>query len=412
MSSPEQGALSSSGSGGSAPVPDGGSGVPLTRRQLRELAAAQEAAEQAGQARVQDQAQAEGTAAPGVQRTPMRAPQTQPSVPSASSPMAAQAPQARAQVPAEPPVVLSRRELRERAAALANTQSAAPSRVAASRPVPVVQPPAVTGAIRALDETGQLTPVRPVSAARSEPAISTDRIPGVEPEQNAKPAAPVRVARAEAAAPVASTASPAAEDETPGFSRVGVRESIAQVQAQSEPRVYPHAGATPGSATPLGQRTPLSTMPGAAAATAATWAPVSASTAPVTPAATAPIAPAAQAEVATQEVRAQERADEASDEAVIPQWGTVLGADDPAQEQQGFGFAPVPVAREQDYDDDDDSENWLRYTPLQYLVLIVLGLILGGLVWQLLNSTSQSGSDESASSMSHERVIETDESYV
>lgn len=408
-----------------APVPEVGAGAPLTRRQLRELAQAQQAAEQeAQQSSQRDKAE----------------PRTE----TASAPEATRSAQPVAPTkPAKPARPLSRRELRERAAAEAAeravaeqvTESVAPSKSSGVRPVPAVQPPAATGAIRALDETGQLTPVRRVTVATGKSATPAHQVPGLEPAQKLQQAR-----QRQPAAP----------------NRVGVRESLAQVEAAESPRVYPQSGATPTPAMPTGQHTPLASGPAAIGA----WAPVSNSpdeqvAAQNSPAARgeagsassgrglpAPVAvtavptdswsagswqpvTAAQQQEQTTGPSPQSAASSSAtsaaetehDPPAIPQWGSVLSGsaerNSTLNAAQNFGPAPVVPPREEPADNEEEEPGgWLRYTPLQFLVLIVLGLVLGGLVWQLLNVTSGPEAEQAQSAPSQVQVIEFEQSYV
>ncbi len=406
-----------------APAADSsGSGAPLTRRQLRELAEAQAASEAAAQV-TQAEKWAAASAASGTV-TP-------------AAPRQAESPQA------ESP--LSRRELRERAVAAQraaeaqNTQTVAPSQVGAIRPVPAVQPPAATGAIRALDQTGQLTPVRRVSMTSNQ---------GQGQGQGQGQASVPRM--------VPSPAQPIQSAPGGDFSRVGVRESLAQVQAEATPRVYPGSGVTPKPAVPTGQRTALSSNP----ATENVWAQVSqgaprqapAAVAPVSPTAPAnapasaaatswsasgwqPVAPAQAAASTPSAVTSRSASAPAAAAPVasasgvasaegaqdygpgVPAWGAVSGAE-PNAGAPNFGPAPVapPQADPRNFDADDDfddeSDSWLKYTPLQFLVLIVLGLVLGGLVWQLLNATGSSSANEAQAATSQVQVDNFEQSDV
>lgn len=87
---------------------------------------------------------------------------------------------------------------------------------------------------------------------------------------------------------------------------------------------------------------------------------------------------------------------EGEDEAV-PQWAAVGGSAQQGQQQGVFAPVGTPPRAVADDDVDEDPDSWRRYTPLQYLVLIVLGLILGGVVWQLLNSGTDSAGAQTAS---------------
>ena len=55
------------------------------------------------------------------------------------------------------------------------------------------------------------------------------------------------------------------------------------------------------------------------------------------------------------------------------------------------------VPEDDGLDEDDAEESWLTYTPLQYLILVVVGLVLGAIVWQLMSASGETADALSAS---------------
>ncbi len=301
--------------------------------------------------------------------------------------------------------------------------SAADAWAARRQQAPVVAPPASTGAIRSVDETGQITPARPVR-------MPTDQIPAIAPDD-----APSRP-----------------QPEGPP-QRVGVREGAARAMSEAQPRVYPAGATPPNPAVPEGQRTPLASAPwpqsapggpgaagvaapGVAGAAAGTAAAAGAFGAAHAPAPTAPAAPSGW------------RPDTAPAQPVAPQqpaqpaqpvsWNASGQAQWPAMNQQApsapseqptqlhaavpsdadepevpfapawpsLGLAAQPAAspgavrdvpEDDGLDEDEAEESWLTYTPLQYLILVVVGLVLGAIVWQLMSASGETADALSAS---------------
>lgn len=289
------------------------------------------------------------------------------------APAAAPAPAAQAPAPAPP---LSRKQLRERAAALrAEQKSQAAESAQASQVAPAVQPPSVTGAVRALDETGQLTPVRPI-------ASTGIHVPDVEP---AEP------------------------------TRVPVRDSIARVESDGPARTSAQ-GRVPQPAAPARQQNPFSSPTSRTGASAPSVSPVS-PVAAGAPAATGPGAPSGPAwlpvnpagtgtpvgqgpAVASPPARSAGWAPTgAADDTVavppvdeefeppVPQWGAVLPVDPPRRTPAGSPLAGGP---DEAHDEDDEPSGWFGYTPLQYLLWVVIGLVLGVVIWQLIDRADDS----------------------
>lgn len=224
---------------------------------------------------------------------------------------------------------------------------------------PVVAPPAVTGAVRRIDETGRLTPAVSVAA---------DAIPVVEPEPRA----------------------PAAQPDA-GPNRIGVRDAVAKARASTAPRVYP-AGVTPFPAEP-NQPSRLGMQPGGSvraripaphqeAHPSAAGAPAAQGSPPPDPA--VPAWSHTAAEVAAPQ----------AESASVPSWDSVLGArpaDLPGSEGGVFADAePIGSAEELPAAPASD-DSWLGYTPFHYVILVVIGLVLGFVCWQLLSASSDGG---------------------
>lgn len=111
-----------------------------------------------------------------------------------------------------------------------------------ARPAPAVAPPATTGAVRTVDETGRLTPVLPLGA--------DGRVPTAAAAEPQRPGSPQPGASA---------------------SRMGVRDAVAQARGTSAAPVNPSGGVTPAAAPPVGQqRASLASAPSAQSA----WGPV------------------------------------------------------------------------------------------------------------------------------------------
>jgi len=303
-------------------------------------------------------------------QTPTRAPQQQSRLP---------------QRPVEPPSRTAQTAARaqaDRAAAQARQSQA-----------PVVAPPPVTGAVRRIDESGRLTPAV---------AVSSDGVPAVEPDPRLASAQP---------------------------NRVGVRDAVAKAQENTAPRVYP-AGTTPypaepnqpsrlnsQPARPSAPRTPVphgSAPHGSAAPTvqaphqqapAQGWSPMAAGQAPAGAGQGAPLgqqpAPARPSEsVQPQPTAPAPRsfapAAEPQAETGVPSWDAVLGGGAEPPVADASPFSPVaspeqPV--EETADEPVSSDSWLGYTPFHYVILVVIGLVLGFVCWQLLSATSDSGAE-------------------
>ncbi|GHG50429.1 hypothetical protein GCM10011331_13080 [Flavimobilis marinus] len=395
--------------------------APLTRRQLRELALAQEREMERLHARAQhgnapssaggatpDHSTAERSALPerAVPRPAPTArvawtptgPATSTSSPTGAVP-AVPSPEP-AGVPA-PPRSRSAEAAAARAAAVPPPShgvvrsSAADAWAARRQQAPVVAPPASTGAIRSVDATGQITAARPVR-------MPTDQIPAIAPDD--------------------AQSRPQAEPQGPP-QRVGVREGAARAMSEAQPRVYPGGATPPNPAVPEGQRTPLASAPwpqsapGAAGALGAPaapsgWRPDTAPAQPVAPQQPAqpaqpvswnaggqaqwpainPQAPSAPSEQPTElHAAVQGDADE-PDVPFAPAWPRLGLAAQPA------ATSPVRDVPEDDGTDEDDAEeSWLTYTPLQYLILVVVGLVLGAIVWQLMSASGETADALSAS---------------
>lgn len=272
-----------------------------------------------------------------------------------------------------------------------------------SRPAPTVVPPAVTGAVRTVDHTGRITPVVPVDQAGRPAAYS----------------APPRGAQPAAQAPA----------------RMGVRDAVAQASVGAPSPVNPSGGVTPQSAAPVQQqRTSLASAPSAPSA----WGPIE-DRAHSAPGAYAPFAPTAAAQPGAFTSQPPHVGTHATTGQPMP-WGPVTGAGTPAAAPQAApSFAPAvggpnaavaaggpsgpvggpgalgedapivpawgqvlgaPTVDEPDDALDDAPANEqdavLGLSWPQIIILVAVGLLLGVLVWLLLESRTPDGSAQAS----------------
>ena len=80
----------------------------------------------------------------------------------------------------------------------------------------------------------------------------------------------------------------------------------------------------------------------------------------------------------------------------MPSWDAVLGGGSSQPVAEASPFSPVaspeqPV--EEAAEEPVSSDSWLGYTPFHYVILVVIGLVLGFVCWQLLSATSDSGAE-------------------
>ncbi len=77
----------------------------------------------------------------------------------------------------------------------------------------------------------------------------------------------------------------------------------------------------------------------------------------------------------------------------MPSWDAVLGGGGEQPVADASPFSPV-VGPEQPGEEIDEepatNDSWLGYTPFHYVILVVIGLVLGFVCWQLLSATSDS----------------------
>lgn len=272
-----------------------------------------------------------------------------------------------------------------------------------SRPAPTVVPPAVTGAIRTVDDTGRITPVVPVDQAGRPAAHSV-------PPRGAQPAA-----------------------QAPA--RMGVRDAVAQASVRTPSPVNPSGGVTPQSAAPVQQqRTSLASAPSAPSA----WGPIE-DRAHSAPDAYAPFAPTAAAQPGAFTSQPPHAGTHATTGQPMP-WGPVTGAGTPAAAPQAApSFAPaaggpgaavaaggpgtpvggpgapgedapiVPVwgqvLGEPTFDEPGDAtgdapaneqDAVLALSWPQIIILVAVGLLLGVLVWLLLESRTPDSSAQAS----------------
>ncbi len=265
-----------------------------------------------------------------------------------------------------------------------------------SRPAPTVVPPAVTGAVRTVDHTGRITPVVPVDQTGRPAAYSA-------PPRDTQPAA-----------------------QAPA--RMGVRDAVAQASVGTPSPVNPSGGVTPQSAAPAQQqRTSLASAPSAPSA----WGPVE-DRAHAAPGARAPFAPTASAQPGVFTSQPPHAGTHATTGQPMP-WGPVTGAGTPAAAPQAApSFAPSaggpdsagapgapaegPAAPGEDapivpawgqvlgaptFDEPDDARDdapaheqdaVLGLSWPQIIILVAVGLLLGVLVWLLLESRTPDSS--------------------
>lgn len=302
-----------------------------------------------------------------------------------------------------------------------------------SRPAPTVVPPAVTGAMRTVDHTGRITPVVPVDQTGR-----TGAVPAAHPgaSRTMPPAGVQRAASASAPAPA----------------RMGVRDAVAQASAGSQSPVNPSGGVTPQSAAPVQtQRASLASAPSAPSA----WAPFDEAARPAA-GARGPFAPTASAQPGTFTGAAPQggASDAGTAAGRVTPWGPVTGAGTPAPSAaqqslsagapaqvgglaqagapgQAGGFAPAgapsfapgsagpagedaplvpawgqvlgdqpaegvePVLEEDVPVHEQDAVLGLSWP--QIIILVAVGLLLGVLVWLLLEArTPDTAADASA----------------
>ena len=334
---------------------------PLTRREMREreqAAAAERAAQQPG-----------GPPAPDAPSGASWAP-AQPARP---------APQ-----PAPPP---SRRTLRETAPA--PDFSAPPS---------VVRPPAASGGMRGLDETGRLTPVqetaervtiRPPAPTPAVPTRTSSRPPaGVQrpgasgPVRPATPAGgsfPSGSGRTPAPAPAPPTPPPA----TPPFGASG--------QPQ---RMSAFAGSTGSTTAP----SPAEASPSPWGATQVQPAAQVPPVAPARPAAPEP-APAEPSASLPWSAITSGDAPEPARPAPSPFGTTAAAAAPAAAEGDLFPRTQARAAEEHEEDDAHEEARGPSYTWLHYLILVAVAFVLGLLVWELISRDSSAPSTDAAATV-------------
>ena len=360
---------------------------------------------------------AAGAPAPGA---PVRPPVQRPAAAEAPAPRGVRAPVQQRQAPVAAPQPQQQRPLPQRpveppsrsAQAAARTQAERAAAQARPQQAPVVAPPPVTGAVRRIDGTGRLTPAV---------AVSSGGVPVVEPDPRAASGQP---------------------------SRVGVRDAVAKAQQNTAPRVYP-AGTTPypaepnqpsrlssqtarpaGRATPApyGSVAPAAQVParqapvqqapaqaraqqgwapaaagqpaagaGQQAAPGPQFAPVQAATPGHQPAPAQPAAPAQPSAVgysaAAPLPASFQPAAGSDDEPGVPSWDAVLGGGSSQPVADASPFSPVAAPEQPGEEIDEEpvtNDSWLGYTPFHYVILVVIGLVLGFVCWQLLSATSDS----------------------
>jgi hypothetical protein len=327
---------------------------PLTRREIREReqAAAAERAAQGGSA----------------------------SQPTASSgrPGGGQGPVAPAR-PADPPP--SRRALRE---------STGPTEQAAQPTV--VRPPAASGGMRGLDETGRLTPVRETAERHTIRPPATAPSPAGPNRTSARPAAGwQRPTAPGASGPVRPpTPAPGAFGPPSGGVRgqdpAGPARTTASPASPDQPQRTSAFGGPAGA--PAAPRTDAPSPWGAGRADA----PTSRQSAPAP--APAPAPPAAEPSgpdlpwAAITSGSAPERASGGSaDRASAPAspFPTTSAAPGAHPAEPGDDLFPRVAQRAEPEEEVDDSPRGPSYTWLHYLVLVAVAFVLGLLVWELIS---------------------------
>ena len=350
---------------------------------------------------------------------------------------------------------LTRREIRERelaaaaAAGAAGAQPAAPSpaQPALATPAPSrrsmhaappqpavgaqVRPPATTGGMRALDETGRLTPVQrptggPVPVAPASPAAAPTRTssrmpaPGTTPPQQA--AFPRRAAAPESAPRFGGPAVPSFGQ--PPTSAAPPAQAAQAPSSPFEPSTRSSRFATPPAepASPFGQQarpeptpapfgqtsaaperptlgSPFGTVSAPSAAT-----PSSAGLAPAPAPAPSPWGGSAGAEAAPAATPA------------APAWGSITGpgaataGDGPVRPGSLPPSRPQPspfdsfVAADQPVharaaaaqQEDEDEYRPSSYTWLHYIILVVVAFVLGLLLWRFVAGDGPSFATDAA----------------
>ncbi|MET3975446.1 hypothetical protein [Cellulosimicrobium sp. 4261] len=234
----------------------------------------------------------------------------------------------------------------------------------------VVRPPAASGGMRGLDETGRLTPVqetaervaiRPPAPTPVVPTRTSSRPPAGAPRPSV-PGAPGPVRPATPSAPVGGLGAGAARPEPTQPPRLS---------AFSAPPTSPAPPGTPapapapspwgGTPAPAPERTPAPAPPAEAAGAALPWSAITAGSAPE---------PASAA----------------------PQTSPFGGVRETAPAPAGGSDELFPRVRgraaEPEESDDDDLEDERRgpsYTWLHYLILVAVAFVLGLLVWTLVS---------------------------
>lgn len=242
----------------------------------------------------------------------------------------------------------------------------------------VVRPPAASGGMRGLDETGRLTPVQetaervairppaptPVVPTRtsSRPPASTPRppVPGASgPVRPPAPAAPV--GGFGGATPVPRVAAPEAPSAQP-------------------PRLSAFANAAPASSAPPAPAAPPAASPSPWGATAAP--------APAPERAPAPPAEAPAAALPWSAITSGSAPEPASAGREAAPFGTVRDAA-PAPAGPSDDLFPRTRSHAEELDepdeDYDDEPRGPSYTWLHYLVLVAVAFVLGLLVWELVS---------------------------
>ncbi len=80
----------------------------------------------------------------------------------------------------------------------------------------------------------------------------------------------------------------------------------------------------------------------------------------------------------------------------MPSWDAVLGGGGEQPVADASPFSPVAAPEQPGEEIDEEpvsSDSWLGYTPFHYVILVVIGLVLGFVCWQLLSATSDSGAE-------------------
>jgi hypothetical protein len=277
---------------------------------------------------------------------------------------------------------------------------------------PVVRPPAATGGVRGLDETGRLTPVQRAGDAGVRPAAPPGP-PAVPPRTSSRPPFGGSAPSAPAApAPTPGGYGPSPVPPLPGggsSGRFGTGGGGASSPFGSSPS---GSGAVPGRPVSI-PRTPPPGFPAPAgedrgSAPSTQWSVAApASVAPLSrPEASRPAAPASP-------FGSSSPAD-AGATAALP-WETTpsaptparpagspfdalvgAGADQPVRARSSAAALPV------DNDEDDWEEPSSSYTWLHYIILIVVAFVLGLLMWKLLleGDDSSYGTDQASALVS------------